>query len=232
MIESEIKNFFYRNGYRPEIGGYHEYKGRGYDCFVFSDGYSENDIICAYLSEAEILIGYSKHKNISLDNLKKIKSTEENLRSFLDRLKIEELPDADVTEILAEIKARRGQNIYREGLMKLWNGKCALTGISMPELLVGSHAKAWQYSNNKERLDVYNGFLFEARIDKLFDKYLISFEDNGRILISSRLDDTERRKLGLNSDMHIDGICPRHIEYLKFHREKFYQNEINKGGSE
>ena len=135
------------------------------------------------------------------------------------------LSEKERTEAETIIKARRGQDLYRERLMKLWNGRCALTGVGISELLVGSHAKAWEYSNNKERLDPYNGFLFEARIDKLFDKYLITFDDSGIIIFSKLLTPNEINILCLEKGMRINAIDPRHIPYLTFHRDMFYSKE-------
>ena len=223
MIESEIRNFFYRHGYTPEFVSHHAYMGKMYDCLTFTNGFGGKVIDCVYLSENEVLIGKVRYSDspLNFNRLEKLQSSEENFIAFLDATS----DDVDTTEVIAEIKERKGQQIYRDKLMSLWNGKCALTAVDIPELLVGSHAKAWQYSNDKERLDEYNGFLFEARIDKLFDKYLISFDDEGKILISRKLSEDQRRKLGLDDDMHLRWIDSRHLPYLEFHRVKFHEVE-------
>ncbi len=129
------------------------------------------------------------------------------------------------TEVKSIISRRKGQEKYRQLQIELWDGKCALTGISILSLLNGSHAKAWEYSNDSERLDPFNGFLFEARIDRLFDKYLISFDDSGKMIISSALGLDVRKSLGINEDMRISRIDARHVPYLRFHREKMKKQE-------
>lgn len=129
------------------------------------------------------------------------------------------------TEAQALISRRKGQEKYRRSQIELWEGKCALTGVSVLSLLNGSHAKAWQYSNNHERLDPFNGFLFEARIDRLFDKYLISFEDDGKILISKQLDLETQSLLGINSSMRLRRVYAQNLPYLRFHRDKFIKQE-------
>ena len=223
MIESEIRNFFYRHGYTPEFVSHHSYMGKIYNCLTFTNGFGGKVIDCVYLSENEVLIGKVRYSDspLSFNRLERIQSSEENFIAFLDATS----DDVNTTDVIAEIKARKGQQIYRDKLMSLWNGKCALTAVDIPELLVGSHAKAWAYSSDKERLDEYNGFLFEARIDKLFDKYLISFDDEGKILISRKLSEDQRRKLGLADDMHLRWIDSRHLPYLEFHRVKFLEVE-------
>lgn len=231
MIESEITNFFYRHGYTPEFTALHSYKGKMYDCLTFSNGFRDRVIDCVYLSENEVLIGKVRYVDTPLSSdlfnrLKRIQSSEENLNLFIEESDIFDDAGVDTTEVIAEIKARKGQQIYRDKLMILWEGRCALSNLDIPAMLVGSHAKAWQYSDDKERLDEYNGFLFEARIDKLFDKYLISFDDEGKILISRKLNAEQRMKLGLSGDMHLRWISSRHLPYLAFHRGKFHEEEL------
>ena len=129
------------------------------------------------------------------------------------------------TEAEAIISRRKGQEKYRQAQIELWNGRCALTGVDILSLLNGSHAKAWKYSNNTERLDPFNGFLFEARIDRLFDKYLISFKDDGSILISKSIDEKTRSVLGINESMKLSNIYSQNIPYLHFHRDKYLKVE-------
>ena len=71
--------------------------------------------------------------------------------------------------------------------MANFNGKCALTGIDIPELLVASHIIPWAM-NEKERLNPGNGLCLSALYDKAFDKGIIAFDENNRTIFSSRLE--------------------------------------------
>lgn len=87
----------------------------------------------------------------------------------------------NATQRQALIQARIGQGRFRADVTQLW-GKgeiCALTGISLPELLIASHIKPWRESNDEERLDPANGLLLAVHADKLFDRYLLSFAVQG-----------------------------------------------------
>ena len=54
-------------------------------------------------------------------------------------------------------KIRKGQEIYRKRQETLWDGKCAVTGISNRALLRASHAIPWKDCKSaEERLDPYN----------------------------------------------------------------------------
>lgn len=101
----------------------------------------------------------------------------------LERLR-REVPDETEREILA--KARIGQGKFRADLVAAWNkGEvCALTGAAIPELLIASHIKPWRESTNAERLDPMNGLLLAAHADRLFDRFLLSFEKNHRGFVS------------------------------------------------
>ena len=73
---------------------------------------------------------------------------------------------------------------------------------------------------NQKRLDKYNGFLLIPKLDKLFDKGYISFDDEGKIMISDELNNFE--ELGINKNMKIE-IENEHKKYLHFHRENIFQ---------
>jgi putative restriction endonuclease len=119
-------------------------------------------------------------------------------------------------------KVRVGQQKFREGVIKLWGGRCAVTGVSDRRLLIASHIKSWRLSNDKERLDPGNGLLLEAGLDKLFDEGLIAFDDTGAIKISSQLSIVNRDALGLSEDFRLLQVPDRVTNYLKFHREYLF----------
>lgn len=121
----------------------------------------------------------------------------------------------------ALINARIGQGGYRKRMLKLWDGRCAVTGCSVETALVASHAKAWIDSSNDERLDEYNGLLLVASVDKLFDAGLISFTDEGQMLFSSAINEAEMASLGIGANRALRLVDKRHRPYLQSHRRQF-----------
>ena len=121
----------------------------------------------------------------------------------------------------ALIEARVGQGAFRSGLLGRWDGRCALTGLGNPNLLVASHIHAWSLANNAERLDTDNGLLLAAHIDRLFDLGLISFSQNGELLISDKLKKAERHILRLDEFTTINRLSDGNRMYLAKHRERF-----------
>lgn len=138
--------------------------------------------------------------------------------------KIESNPPS-TTETLALTKQRVGQNLFRKALMDYWGGACAVTGLNIPELLRASHAKPWaDCATDAERLDAFNGFLLSAQLDALFDAGLITFSDEGTMVLSPTLAPSQLQILGLDSDPlpSLRWISPNHHPYLAWHREKVY----------
>lgn len=70
-------------------------------------------------------------------------------------------------------------------------------------------------------MSLYNGLLLCPNHDKAFDRGYISFDDNGLIIISDVLDDTNRVFLNLRQDMSIK-LTDGNREYLKYHRENIF----------
>lgn len=120
----------------------------------------------------------------------------------------------------ALIDARRGHGTFRKKLDIIWENACAATSCTVREVLRASHIKPWRQSTDKERLDPNNGILLSANIDILFDRGLVSFDDSGRMLVSSRLATSERRALGLPAHLRRTPDA-RQLPYLKYHRKRF-----------
>lgn len=79
--------------------------------------------------------------------------------------------------------ARVDQNVFRDAMLEYWNGRCPLTGITVPALLRASHIVPWAECESDDlRLDVHNGLLLSALWACAFDSRLISFSDTGTAL--------------------------------------------------
>ncbi|HCA09642.1 HNH endonuclease [Chryseobacterium sp.] len=114
------------------------------------------------------------------------------------------------------ILSRIGQGKFRDQLIDLWKG-CAISKFEDSKFLIASHIKPWKKSTNQEKIDKYNGLLLLPTYDKLFDLGFISFDDNGKIIISKLLNSFE--KLGIDNNIMID-VKNNNKKYLKYHREK------------
>ena len=133
-------------------------------------------------------------------------------------------PAAQNTEVLRMVRQRVGQQAYRQAMLDYWGGACAVTGLALPQALRASHAKPWaECSSDAERLDVYNGFLLSANLDVLFDSFLVSFTDEGDVLVSETITPSDQQKMGLTTGMSLRWVSAQHGPYLRFHRQRFLQ---------
>lgn len=138
--------------------------------------------------------------------------------------KIEEISSLNVEGESKEaiIDARVNQGIFRDLLLKRYS-KCCLCGVENHTLLTASHIKPWTESDPKEKLDVDNGFLMCPNHDRVFDKGYISFDDEGKIIISDRLTENDRLFLNVDSRMSIE-LTENNKRYLEFHRENIFNS--------
>lgn len=123
------------------------------------------------------------------------------------------------------ILARRGQGRFRAEVMQI-NDHCPFTMIDDEDLLIASHIKPWKDSDDKEKVNPNNGFMFTPTYDKLFDKGLISFEDDGKLLVSDSLSADVIEILGLKpgkvvGDLKITDECKR---FLAYHRKIVFKS--------
>lgn len=94
---------------------------------------------------------------------------------------------------------------------------CVLEHLSYP-VLIASHIKPFIESNEEEAYDPNNGLLLSRTIDSLFDLKYISFDDEGKMLFSSRTSDDVR---SFWEDYKLDPLIlnDQRRKYLSYHRQ-------------
>jgi putative restriction endonuclease len=100
-------------------------------------------------------------------------------------VRVRKMP-AGPTETKATVKARRGQEYFRQVVLNNFDGRCGVCGLAVRELLIASHILPWG-KYEAERLNVRNGLCLSRLHDAAFDSWLISFDENLRVLLSPRL---------------------------------------------
>src|SRR4029450_12059048 len=98
--------------------------------------------------------------------------------------------------------------------------RCRITGVENPVHLIASHCKPWRDSTNEERLNGENGLLLTPSIDRLFDGGFISFEDNGRLIVSPVADRASLRGMGVETEtaVNVGPFASGQRAFLLFHR--------------
>jgi predicted restriction endonuclease len=85
--------------------------------------------------------------------------------------------------------------------------------------LRASHIKPWRKSSDVEKIDGDNGLMLAPHVDFLFDRGLISFEDDGRLIVSTQIEDGALESWGIPSEVNVGRFSTEQAVYLKFHRE-------------
>jgi putative restriction endonuclease len=128
---------------------------------------------------------------------------------------LDRIEGSRVRTVIVEDASRFARDLVTQEL-----GGCAVTGCSVGEVLRASHIKPWKYSNNHERLDRNNGLLLTATLDVLFDRGLISFDDDGALITSPRLRDDQVQHLLTAQPKLQKGLSLQQKKYLKVHRKE------------
>jgi hypothetical protein len=142
---------------------------------------------------------------------------EEYLVSAIKERPIEE------TEKSALILARRGQGVFKQRVRQV-ERKCRITGVDRIEHLRASHCKPWRDSDDAERLDGENGLLLTPTIDHLFDRGFISFETDGKLIVSpvAHAPSLERMGVRVAERVNVGAFSLGQRRYLEFHRERVF----------
>lgn len=128
-------------------------------------------------------------------------------------------------------KQRKGQDYFRRMILANYGGRCALTGIDIPQLLLASHIIPWaDKSHKKDRLNPCNGICLSALYDKAFDQGLITISpDDYSVILSSVLRENETMAY---YDKHFECLKGQKLtmpaeylpnrDFLVYHREKVF----------
>lgn len=134
-------------------------------------------------------------------------------------------PEPKVASRQNEIrKARQGQGIYRDKLLSECPF-CPITMINDERLLIASHIKPWAVSTDSEKLDPKNGFMLSPLFDRLFDRGLMTFTDDRRIVLSNWLSPKNRERLGIKDGQFVQllPLDEARQAYMQFHRASVFK---------
>ncbi len=130
------------------------------------------------------------------------------------------------TETEVRAKRRVGQDIFRGIILDIYNSRCCLTGLEIPDVLRASHIIPWS-EREDTRLDPANGLCLSATYDAAFDKHLISFDEDYRLILSPMLKEEYSSEAFKTHFLYLEGkpisfpsmFIPSQ-EFLSKHREK------------
>ncbi len=127
------------------------------------------------------------------------------------------------------VEQRVGQNFFRRAVLANFDNRCCVTGIAEPQLLNASHILPWNF-DVEHRHNPANGLAMSATFDRAFDRGLIAFDENRRIMLSRRLashpDHTTRNHFSayLGQEMADARRFEPSSEFLAWHRTNIFRS--------
>lgn len=160
----------------------------------------------------------ARHKPLLSDN-----SITTNITTELEKME-----PTGPTEASRTTKARLAQSFFRQTVLSAYLGRCCVSGIPMPELLIASHIMPWSDFPD-QRINPCNGLCMSRLHDAAFDRGLITFDESHRLVLSTRLKDyLPNESLNVNF-VSYEGNELRFPEkfrpdktFLAYHREHIY----------
>lgn len=139
-----------------------------------------------------------------------------------------EVPSGPTEKVLST-KARIGQRFFRQSVLASYNSRCCITGNPVPELLVASHILPWG-SHPEQRLNPSNGLCLAQTQDAAFDRGLITFDEDFRLVVGSHLKEylpseaLERNFLAYEGkSMQLPDKFLPEAKFMRQHREEVFQ---------
>lgn len=157
------------------------------------------------------------------------RSCEVTEASRTDEVEASALPE-QATEVARTVRTRRVQGFFRRAVLISYQNRCALTGIQVEGLLNASHIIPWSV-NEQRRADPRNGLCLNALHDRAFDRGLLTFDDDLRVVVSSRLKTEEPPELHSKFLVEIEGVAlqlPTRFEpdraAIHYHRDNVFRD--------
>ena len=99
-------------------------------------------------------------------------------------------PGRQKKKTYAEISDKQARKFFRKAVMTAYEGRCCISGLTIPQMLIASHIKPYAVSDVKtERANPANGLCLNAFYDRAFDQGLITVLPDLTILVSRQVKD-------------------------------------------
>jgi len=95
-------------------------------------------------------------------------------------------PYAGETEGVGVRTIRLAQDYFRRAVRAAYEQRCCVTGIAVGDFLVASHILPWA-THPDERANPANGLCLSRLHDAAFDKALVTFDEDRRLVVGKRL---------------------------------------------
>lgn len=197
-----------------------------------SSSYLSNGYCSAALTQLIEFLPQHQHAGKALDLLRGHHGDEAALADQLYQLDpevpsgtVHDPSSKDGKDQIRAIKTRIGQHTFREVILEIYQNRCCLTGLDLPALNRASHIIGWA-ERKDTRMNPRNGLCLSATYDAAFDRKLITFDEDYRLVLSKTIrehfpSDSLRSYFLSRAGQRIElpGSFQPHQEYLDAHRK-------------
>jgi putative restriction endonuclease len=170
---------------------------------------------------------YENREDLAFESEIILAGFEEKTLEEKHRKELPELENFIGEEKQRYVKTRVNQNFFRAMILANYEGRCAITGIDISQMLFASHIIPWSQDIGN-RLNPTNGICLSAHFDTAFDNGLISFDNNYQLIINPILKDSQAKPYFSIWFKQFEGVSlklpyksrPR-LEFIEWHREKY-----------
>jgi putative restriction endonuclease len=148
-----------------------------------------------------------------------------NIEEVID-LKEEEIPEGK--EKIRFVKTRVNQYFFRDSILGIYDGKCCITGLSIPKLLVASHIVPWAY-DSKNRLNPENGLCLNSLHDRAFDEGFLTVTTDYKVKLSKAILDFQKEEVVKKFFNDFEGLTitmPERyfpsMKFLEYHNQNIF----------
>ncbi|CAN5903799.1 HNH endonuclease [soil metagenome] len=160
-----------------------------------------------------------------LVNESKVELSEE-ITTSSDDVSTEANYSADTRTV--QTQARIGQNFFRRSVLSAYAGRCCITGLAHPGLLVASHIVPWS-ADKENRLNLRNGLCLSMLHDKAFDQGLIALNPDYTIKVSASINKLKSNPFASEWLIGLEGkaitlpekFSPA-LEFIEWHRQHIF----------
>lgn len=127
------------------------------------------------------LVGFSPGSTgqaMEVDVIVTIEDDAQNARGVFDPAHVKDARE----RLMAAVVRRLGQPVFRDMLIRLYRGRCALTSCNVVEVLEAAHVTPYRGAHTN---DPTNGILLRSDIHTLYDRGLIAIDPTTRAVILS-----------------------------------------------
>lgn len=129
------------------------------------------------------------------------------------------------------VKIRIGQHFFRRSVLSAYLGRCCITGLTEPKLLVASHIVPWRMDAS-HRLNPRNGLCLSVLHDKAFDLGMFTLTPDFKIKSSRLIQSMSNNPFAANWLVGLEGKSIElpekfrpELEFLDWHRQNVFMCE-------